>query len=75
MPRKEKRQYKKKHKHKSNAVVSSSMLGSGLGDLTGLLSSGDDEGHTVSPQSPQHDEAPFAFRRNKLCQYQAVSEV
>lgn len=69
-PRKEKRQYKKR-KHKSNAVVSGSIHGSGLGELTGLLSSGDDEGHTVSPQSPQHDEAPFAFRRNKLCQYQA----
>lgn len=69
-PRKEKRQYKKR-KHKSSAMVSGSILGSGLGDLTGLLSSGDDEGHTVSPQSPQHDEAPFAFRRNKLCQYQA----
>lgn len=61
-PRKEKRQYKKR-KHKSTLIIN---------DLAGVVSSGDDDGHNLSPASPTTDEAQFVFRRRRQCVYQAV---
>uniref|UniRef100_A0A1B6I921 Enhancer of polycomb-like protein n=1 Tax=Homalodisca liturata TaxID=320908 RepID=A0A1B6I921_9HEMI len=64
LPRKEKRQYKKR-KHKN---ITTSLL---LNDIAGVISSGDDDSHNVSPTSPTQDEAPFAFRRKRQCVYHA----
>jgi len=64
MPRKEKRQYKKR-KHKN---INSSLV---MNEVTGVLSSGDDDGLNVSPTSPTHDDAPFVFRRKRQCLYHA----
>lgn len=66
IPRKEKRQYKKR-KHKN---MHASLL---LHDAVGLVSSGDDESRVVSPTSPGHDDTPFTFRRKRQCLYHAVS--
>ncbi|XP_054279598.1 enhancer of polycomb homolog 1-like [Macrosteles quadrilineatus] len=64
IPRKEKRQYKKR-KHKN---INSSLV---MSEVTGVVSSGDDDGLNISPASPAHDDAPFAFRRKRQCLYHA----
>nr|XP_023019140.1 enhancer of polycomb homolog 1 [Leptinotarsa decemlineata] len=67
IPRREKRQYKKR-KHKSLGQGRSSSYG--IDSVTGLSS---DEETTVpqvsSNQEEDEDESQFAFRRNKLCSY------
>ncbi|XP_075219452.1 enhancer of Polycomb [Lycorma delicatula] len=68
VPRKEKRQYKKR-KHKISGSMAS------IPDVGGIVSSGDDDGAlpgvlAVSPTSPPVEEAPFTFRRSKLASYQ-----
>lgn len=73
LPRKEKRQYKKrKHKNSTHGRLSS-MPG---GALDGLASS-DEEEMVAAVASPEPEEAEeegqFAFRRNKLCSYHMVS--
>ncbi|KAK9717332.1 Enhancer of polycomb-like [Popillia japonica] len=69
IPRKEKRQYKKR-KHKS---LSHNRLGSlGTGGLEGVAALSSDEEPLPQPSSePEEidDEGQFAFRRNKLCSY------
>ncbi|KAJ8925543.1 hypothetical protein NQ315_009383 [Exocentrus adspersus] len=70
IPRREKRQYKKR-KHKSLSQGRSSSLGGGGLESLGNLSS--DEDATMPHLSPEpedaEDEGQFAFRRNKLCSY------
>lgn len=69
LPRREKRQYKKR-KHKS--------LGSGRSggaDSLGVSSDEDVPMPQLSPETteePQDDEGQFAFRRNKSCSYHMV---
>ncbi|KAK4885725.1 hypothetical protein RN001_001996 [Aquatica leii] len=65
IPRKEKRQYKKR-KHKS----SNHRLGSGLLDFGNLSSDEELVPQHTSPEPDEvEDEGQFAFRRNKLCTY------
>lgn len=74
IPRKEKRQYKKR-KHKSSGHTRSSSSGVGAAGLDGLgnLSSDDDAMPQLSPEPEEvEDEGQFAFRRNKLCSYHMV---
>ncbi|KAJ8952863.1 hypothetical protein NQ314_007469 [Rhamnusium bicolor] len=70
IPRREKRQYKKR-KHKSLTQSRSGGLGAGGLDSLGTMSSDDDA--TVPHLSPEpeevDEEGQFAFRRNKLCSY------
>lgn len=66
MPRREKRQYKKR-KHKA--------LGSGRSDSLGVSSDEDVPMPQLSPETteePQEDEGQFAFKRNKSCSYHMV---
>ncbi|KAI4467760.1 enhancer of polycomb [Holotrichia oblita] len=69
IPRKEKRQYKKR-KHKS---LGHNRVGSlGTGGLEGVAALSSDEEPLPQPSSePEEvdDEGQFAFRRNKLCSY------
>ncbi|GLV39686.1 Enhancer of Polycomb [Carabus blaptoides fortunei] len=68
VPRKEKRQYKKR-KHKNSSARLSTLPGSGI---DGLVSSDEEEPLPVvhSPEPEETDEeGQFAFRRNKLCTY------
>lgn len=72
IPRKEKRQYKKrKHKNSSHGRLSA-VPGSGI---DGIASS-DEEEVVPSHPSPEpedtEEEGQFAFRRNKLCSYHMV---
>ncbi|KAF5304769.1 hypothetical protein FQA39_LY09546 [Lamprigera yunnana] len=65
IPRKEKRQYKKR-KHKS----SNHRLGAGLLDFGNLSSDEELVPQHASPEPEEvEDEGQFAFRRNKLCTY------
>lgn len=71
IPRKEKRQYKKR-KHKSLSHNRVSGLGSGLEGI-GPLSSDEEPISHMSPEPEEvEDEGQFAFRRNKLCSYHMV---
>lgn len=69
LPRREKRQYKKR-KHKS--------LGSGRSGGADSLGVSSDEDVPMpqlspeAPEEPQEDEGQFAFRRNKFCSYHMV---
>lgn len=68
IPRKEKRQYKKR-KHK---LLSHNRVGMGTGGIEGIgvLSSDDEPMPQQSPEPEEvEDEGQFAFRRNKLCSY------
>ncbi|XP_057660984.1 enhancer of polycomb homolog 1 [Diorhabda carinulata] len=67
LPRREKRQYKKR-KHKS---LSGSRSGGFGVDSLGGLSSDEDVGMSQLSPEPEEteDESQFAFRRNKLCSY------
>lgn len=79
IPRREKRQYKKR-KHKSSSLSGrSSGAGTGLDPIGGGGLSSDEESVVASgvPQaSPEpeeiEDEGHFAFRRNKQCSYHMV---
>ncbi|XP_056632876.1 enhancer of polycomb homolog 1 [Diorhabda sublineata] len=67
LPRREKRQYKKR-KHKSLSGSRSS--GFGVDSLGGLSSDEDVGMSQLSPEPEEtEDESQFAFRRNKLCSY------
>lgn len=68
IPRKEKRQYKKR-KHKS---LSHNRIGM-AGGLEGAISSDEETVPQVSPEPEEvEDEGQFVFRRNKLCSYHMV---
>ncbi|EFA06113.2 enhancer of polycomb homolog 1 [Tribolium castaneum] len=69
IPRKEKRQYKKR-KHKSLGHTRSGGIGAAGLDGLGALSSDEDTMPQLSPEPEElEDEGQFAFRRNKLCSY------
>lgn len=85
VPRKEKRQYKKR-KHKAGTSVCGAGTGTGSrAGLDGYLgtqgSSEEDTSSTgmrtvspvqAAPETEDEDEGPFAFRRNPACNYHAV---
>nr|KAH0807890.1 hypothetical protein GEV33_014902 [Tenebrio molitor] len=69
IPRKEKRQYKKR-KHKSLGHTRSGGIGTTGIDGLGTLSSDEEPMPQLSPEPEEvEDEGQFAFRRNKLCSY------
>uniref|UniRef100_A0A1B6CUK2 Enhancer of polycomb-like protein n=1 Tax=Clastoptera arizonana TaxID=38151 RepID=A0A1B6CUK2_9HEMI len=68
LPRKEKRQYKRR-KHKGTAILPHAQV-MFHGGMPNTLTATDDE-VVVSPQSPHNEENPFVFQRNKFCKYQA----
>jgi enhancer of polycomb-like protein len=73
IPRKEKRQYKKR-KHKSLGHTRSGGIGTTGIDGLGTLSSDEEPMPQLSPEPEEvEDEGQFAFRRNKLCSYHMVS--
>lgn len=73
IPRKEKRQYKKR-KHKSLGHTRSGGIGASGLDGLGALSSDEEPMPQLSPEPEEvEDEGQFAFRRNKLCSYHMVS--
>lgn len=73
MPRREKRQYKKR-KHKALGSGRAGSLGaSGLDSFGGISSDEDTTMPQLSPETEEiEDEGQFAFRRNKLCSYHMV---
>lgn len=75
LPRKEKRQYKKrKHKNSTHGRLSSIPGGA----IDGLVSSDEDDLVPAAPSPEPEDaeeEGQFAFRRNKLCSYHMVSYI
>jgi len=81
VPRKEKRQYKKrKHKGGSSSVGGSSVSRNVLDSYHLAQSSEEESSSGLHPGGSPHpapeedeDEGPFAFRRNPACNYHAVS--
>lgn len=75
LPRKEKRQYKKR-KHKSHSHSRLGGLSTGTLEGIGGLSSDEEPVLQASPEPEEvEDEGQFAFRRNKLCSYHMVFQV